>query len=145
MAMTSLGSCAWLWRRSRTRVRGTVNSGPNPFKLSQAIQFGLAFGLIMVAARAAQTFLGSGGLYLAGALAGLTDVDAISLTMANLASTNPGITSIAGTTIVVAVLSNTLVKYGMVAAMGAPQLRNQMLPWTILVLAAGGMAALLMG
>jgi uncharacterized membrane protein (DUF4010 family) len=42
-------------------------------------------------------------------------------------------------------LSNTLVKYGMVAAMGAPQLRNQMLPWTILVLAAGGMAALLMG
>ena len=41
-------------------------------------------------AKAAQVALGDAGLYLAGALAGLTDVDAIALSMAQLAQSEPG-------------------------------------------------------
>ncbi len=143
MAVTSLGICVWLWWRSRTQAKGTVTSGPNPFELSEAIKFGLMFGIIIFAAKAAEMFLGSAGLYLAGALAGLTDVDAISLSMANLALTNPDHVSLAGRTILIAVLSNTLVKSGMIASMAAPQLRKQMLPWAALVLTTGAIAVFL--
>jgi uncharacterized membrane protein (DUF4010 family) len=143
MALVSLGICAWLWWHSRTQARGKVKSGPNPFELSEAIKFGLMFGVITFVAKAAEAFLGSAGLYLAGALAGLTDVDAISLSMANLALANPANVSLAGRTILIAVLSNTLVKSGMIISMAAPQLRNRMLPLVVLVLAAGGVAVFL--
>ncbi len=145
MAVISLGVCAFLWWRSRTQTKGVVKSGPNPFELGEAIKFGLMFGLITFVAKAAQEFLGDAGLYLAGALAGLTDVDAISLSMANLALTEPDNATIASRTILIAVLSNTLVKSGMIVSMAAPQLRNQMLPIAALVLAAGGVAVFLIG
>ena len=143
MALVSLGICGWLWWHSRTQARGTVKSGPNPFELSEAIKFGLMFGVITFVAKAAEAFWGSAGLYLAGALAGLTDVDAISLSMANLALANPANAGLAGRTILIAVLSNTLVKSGMIVSMAAPQLRNRMLPLVVLVLAAGGVAVFL--
>ena len=49
----------------------------NPFELGQAIKFGLLYGVVLFVAKAAQTYLGSGGLYASSVLAGLTDVDAI--------------------------------------------------------------------
>jgi uncharacterized membrane protein (DUF4010 family) len=76
-------------------------------------------------------------------LAGLTDVDAISLSMANLSLANPANAGMAASTILIAVLSNTLVKSGMIVSMAAPQLRNRMLPLAALVLAAGGAALFL--
>jgi uncharacterized membrane protein (DUF4010 family) len=117
-----------------------VTTGANPFELSEAIKFGLLFGIVTVVAKAAQTYLGATGLYLAGAVAGLTDVDAISLSMANLAKTNPENLVAAARTIVIAVLANTLVKAGMAVFMGAPALRRTIVSATVLLLiaAAGG-------
>ena len=137
IAAASLLVSLALWRRSRTREKGVVTAGANPFELSEAIKFGLLFGVITVVAKAAEAYLGATGLYLAGAVAGLTDVDAISLSMANLANTNPEILKIAQRTIVIAVLSNTLVKCGMAAFMGAPALRRTIVLTTLLVLIVG--------
>ena len=67
-------------------------------------------------------------------LSGLTDVDAISLSMANLAATSPESSVVAARTIVIAVLSNTLVKTGMAASIGAPALRRTLVPTTGLLL-----------
>jgi uncharacterized membrane protein (DUF4010 family) len=91
---------------------------------------------VTVAAKAAQAYLGEAGLYLAGAVAGLTDVDAISLSMANLAATSPESLAVAARTVVIAVLSNTLVKTAMAASMGAPALRRIILVTTGLLLIA---------
>ena len=96
-----------------------MTAGENPFELGQAIKFGLLFGVVMVVAKAAEAYLGETGLYLAGAVAGLTDVDAISLSMANLATANPESLKVAARTIVIAVVSNTLVKTGMAVFLGA--------------------------
>lgn len=137
MAAAGLLMSAVLWRRTRSREKAVVSAGANPFELSEAIKFGLLFGVVTVVAKAAQAYLGATGLYLAGAVAGLTDVDAISLSMANLAKTNPEILKIAQRTIVIAVLTNTLVKCGMAAFMGAPALRRTMLGATLLILIAG--------
>jgi uncharacterized membrane protein (DUF4010 family) len=142
MAAAGLLMSAVLWRRTRSRDTAVVSAGANPFELSEAVKFGLLFGIVTVVAKAAQAYLGATGLYLAGAVAGLTDVDAISLSMANLAKTNPEILKVAQRTIVIAVLSNTLVKCGMAAFMGAPALRRTIVVATILLLIAGAAGSL---
>ncbi len=139
----SLLACAWLWRRKQAGGRGSVRSGSNPFELGEAIKFGLLFGLVSVVARAAQQGFGAAGLYAAGFLAGLTDVDAISLSMANLALSDPASSVAATRTVLLAVLSNTLVKASMAVGLGSPSLRRSLLGPGLL-LAAGGVAALLL-
>ena len=145
LALVSLGICALLWFRHKTEGQENVKSGSNPFELSEAVRFGLLFGAVTFAARAAQQYLGAAGLYLAGALAGLTDVDAISLSMANLAKGDPQAMGAAARTILIAVLANTLVKGGMAVFMGAPEMRKRMLPFSLLLLATGGLAAVIIG
>lgn len=129
---------AWtLWRRGRSRKTGSVVTGANPFELGQAIQFGLLFAVVTVGARAAELYFGDAGLYLAGALAGLTDVDAITLSMAHLALGQPEKTSVAALAIAIAVVTNTLVKSALAASLGAPALRRSVaLVTSALLLAA---------
>ncbi len=59
--------------------------------------------MITFVAKAAQVYLGDAGLYLAGAIAGLTDVDAIALSMAQLARGDPTNADAAARAIVIAV------------------------------------------
>lgn len=138
--LPSLLICGLLWRRQDAAHTASMSAGENPFELGQAIRFGLLFGVITFAAKAAQVYLGDAGLYLAGAVAGLTDVDAISLSMAQLANAAPTSSGPAAITIVLAVLSNTLFKAGMVATLGAPALRRLIVAATgaIVVAAAVG-------
>lgn len=82
---------------------------------------------------------------LAGRVAGLSDVDAISLSVANLAAANPANLGVTARTVIIAVLSNTLVKGGMIVSLAAPSLRKVMLPSTRLLLVAGAAAAFLVG
>jgi uncharacterized membrane protein (DUF4010 family) len=132
--------------RRRQSAAGTaeVRARENPFELSEAIRFGLLFGVVTFVAKAAQVYFGNRGLYVAGAVAGLTDVDAITLTMAHLARTEPGNLSLAARTVVIAVLSNTLVKGGMVIFLGSPALRRVMAPAVGVILVAGAVSAFLL-
>jgi len=143
VASASVMASVFLWRRSRSNETGVVAAGANPFELSEAIKFGLLFGIVTVIAKSAEVYLGATGLYLAGAVAGLTDVDAISLSMANHANSSPQSVKIAAYTIVIAVISNTLVKTGMAAFMGAPALRRTMISVTLLLLAAAAAGVLI--
>jgi uncharacterized membrane protein (DUF4010 family) len=147
MAGVSLALCGFLWWRHRTGERNTetVKSGQNPFDLSEAVKFGLLFGVVTFVAKAAQVYLGDTGLYIAGGLAGLTDVDAISLSMANLANTSPGDLGPAARTVLIAALSNTLVKGGMAVFLGGAAMRRRMLPFSLMVLGSGVVAAFLIG
>lgn len=140
----SLAICGLLWHRQRTAETASVSAGENPFELGEAIRFGLLFGVITFVAKAAQVYLGEAGLYLAGAIAGLTDVDAIALSMAQLAQSDPTNAGAASRTIVIAVASNTLFKAGMVAFMGAPALRRIILAAAGVLLLAGALSAALL-
>jgi uncharacterized membrane protein (DUF4010 family) len=140
----SLVICWLLWRRGRSSEKALVSAGENPFELGVAIRFGLIFGVITFVAKAAQVYLGDAGLYLAGAIAGLTDVDAIALSMSQLSLADPVNAEPASRAIVIAVASNTLFKAGMVASLGAPGLRRVILGATgVILLAAAVSAALL--
>jgi uncharacterized membrane protein (DUF4010 family) len=140
----SLAICWLLWRRQRSAEMASVSAGENPFELGEAIRFGLLFGVITFAAKAAQVYLGDAGLYLAGAIAGLTDVDAIALSMAQLALSDAASADPAARTIVIAVAANTLFKAGMVVSLGSPGLRRVILGATGVILAAALLAALLL-
>jgi uncharacterized membrane protein (DUF4010 family) len=142
--LPSLAICGFLWRRQRSSATASVSAGSNPFELGEAIRFGLLFGVITFAAKAAQVYLGDAGLYLAGAVGGLTDVDAIALSMAQLAHGDGAMAEPASRTIVIAVASNTLFKAGMVAFLAAPGLRNVILAAAGVILAAATVVALLL-
>jgi uncharacterized membrane protein (DUF4010 family) len=144
LGAVSLALSFFLHRRQESGARASVSAGANPFELGQAIRFGLLFGVVTFAARAAQIYLGDAGLYLAGALAGLTDVDPIVLSMAQLALSEPASQAAAARTIVIAVLSNTLVKGAMAIFMGAPAMRRVMLPAAVALLAAGALIVMLL-
>jgi uncharacterized membrane protein (DUF4010 family) len=140
MALAGLLVCLALWRR-RAHETGVVTAGANPFELGEAIKFGLLFGIVTIVAKAAEVYLGATGLYLAGAVAGATDVDAIALSMANRATTTPESIKIAAYTIVIAVISNTLVKAGMVTFMGAPAMRRTIVLVTLILFLAAAVGA----
>lgn len=142
LCLVSLGACYWLWRHRRPE-RGLVEPGSNPFELDQAIKFGLLFGVVVFIAKAAQVYLGDAGLYLAAGIAGLTDVDAITLAMADLTQSDESNLEIASRAIVIAVLANTLVKSSMAASLGSVELRRVTLPISIALFTAGITAVVL--
>ena len=145
MGAVSLGISFFLWRSGRSKEKAEVEAGHNPFELGEAIKFGALFAVVIFIASAAQVYFGNTGLYLAGALAGLTDVDAIALSMANLALQNPENAGPAARTVVIAVISNTMVKCGMAIWLGAPSMRRTMIPITAALAASGVAAAWLVG
>ncbi|MDM8555851.1 MgtC/SapB family protein [Desulfococcaceae bacterium HSG7] len=145
MGVVSLVICILLWRRGRSTEKAEVKSGNNPFELGDAIKFGGLFAVVIFVAKAAQVYFGNAGLYLAGALAGLTDVDAIALSMASLAQQDPASSGAAARTIVIAVISNTMVKCGMAIWIGAPSMRKTMIPITCALALSGAAAAYLVG
>lgn len=141
LCVASLGACYWLWRQNRQRQRGEVKPGSNPFELHEAIKFGLLFGLVMVISKAAQVYFGDAGLYLAAAVAGLTDVDAITLAMADLARSDAAHLQVAARAIVIAVMANTLTKSAMAIGLGSSELRRITLPMALLLLGSGALGA----
>ena len=74
------------------------------------------------------------GLYMVAGLAGMTDVDAITLSMAEYARS--GDAHVAANAIVLATLINTTVKCGIVAVLGGAALRRPVLIATGAILAA---------
>ena len=124
------------------RARERRQPGANPFELGAGdpLRSAVRRGDLRRPRRRRSSF-GDAGLYLAGALAGLTDVDAIALSMAQLAQSEPASRVAAARTILIAVLANTLVKGGMAVFMGAPALRRVMLPFIGALLAAGAAVA----
>jgi uncharacterized membrane protein (DUF4010 family) len=94
----------------------------NPLDLKTAIKFALFFAGIQWLVKFANDKFGDNGTYLAGAISGITDVDAITLSMAKMGSGDQA--DLAINTILIAALSNTLVKFIIVMVLGSVQLRK---------------------
>lgn len=95
----------------------------NPFELKSAFIFGLLFAAVIFGAKAAQVYLGDQGIYAASALAGLTSVDAIVLSLSKLSSEQLVI-DVAEKAVIIALISNTIVKIIITLIWGAPELKS---------------------
>ena len=84
---------------------------------------------------------GDAGIYTASVLSGLTDVDAITLSMASLAGTDDLSNLTASIAIILAAISNTIVKGAMVAVFGSRQLSRYVLLILAGVVAVGIVAS----
>jgi uncharacterized membrane protein (DUF4010 family) len=109
----------------------------NPLKLSTAIKFGLLFAFVLIVVEYAQTFLGSSGVYLASFLTGLTDVDAITLSVTRLAEGAQLSSDVAGVAVIIAALMNTISKGAISYSSGSPELRSPVIKAFILMILVG--------
>jgi uncharacterized membrane protein (DUF4010 family) len=139
MAVVCAGLALWHSRQAqREAPAGTTTAlaVTNPFSLGAAIQFGLLFALVMLAVRLAQLHAPAAGVYFVAALAGLADVDAITLSLAGAAD-QPAALAQAAIAITLAVLSNTVVKCGIVLWQGRGPLRGHVSVASAVVLVVG--------
>jgi uncharacterized membrane protein (DUF4010 family) len=111
----------------------------NPLSLRVAIQFALLYALIVLLVRWAQANFGGAGVYLASFLSGLTDLDAISLSLSQLAGSGGIGLQDATRAILVAAGANSLLKLGLASSLGGPALRA---PVSIVLGATAALAAL---
>ena len=135
-----------LWRRRSDDEQGdktTVNLG-NPLRWQTAVTFALVFAVVLVAVRAANEYLGSAGVYVTSILAGLTDVDSITLSVADLSLIGELDARVASIAIALAALVNTTVKGVMVMSLGSNELRKVVLRAGVIVLAAGILGTVVM-
>ena len=113
----------------------------NPLKLSSAILFGLIFAFLLIFIELMQQNFGSTGVYLTSLVTGLTDVDAITLSLSRLAGDAQIGLEVAGTAVVLAAIMNSLVKAGIASTVGSPELRRSVV-WAFGSVVVGGGAAL---
>lgn len=143
MAVVVGGSAVLLYFRSgdgREAAKADLNV-TNPFSLTQAVQFAALFAVVLLAVKIVQENSDPSGLYVVAALAGLTDVDAITLSMAKFAKS--GDDRVAVIAIVIAALSNTLVKFGLAFVLAGLPLGKPLFLAMAATLIAGLSAALL--
>jgi uncharacterized membrane protein (DUF4010 family) len=126
MALVTAATALLLLRRSRNAAASTGAGVAlrNPFSLLEAVKFALLFGVVLLVMTLVQQRFPSGGTYVVAALAGTSDVDAITLSMATLSRAGETARRTAALSILVAVLANTLVKCGVVASLAGHRLRR---------------------
>jgi len=114
--------------RRRGRAEEKADHGgvelSNPLRLKTAITFGLVFAVVLVAVEAANEYFGSAGVYIASILAGITDVDSITLSVSNLSLKGLLDPRVAAIAIILATIMNTIAKAVMAMVLGTPRLRR---------------------
>ena len=117
VTLLMLLGAALLWWRSPGPVESGEVSLKNPFEIAPALQFAALLAGVMVLAEAARQWFGDTGVFVLAAVSGLTDVDAITLSMARMARDDLAPDSAVGA-ILIAAAVNTAVKVVLAALLG---------------------------
>ncbi len=137
MAAAGYASAWWLVRRTSSWTAAPTLNLANPFEFGTALRFGALLALILWLTKVLEEWLGSVGIYLTAALSGITDVDAITLTLARLAH-DPARLETAALGILLAAAINTAVKGAMAAVIGGSPMGKYVVGVFGLQLMAGG-------
>lgn len=111
----------------------------NPLDIASAFTFAGILGLIMVGSRALEAFFGAQGVYAISIASGLADVDAITLTLSRFSNEDLSM-EVASIGILLAAVTNTLVKVMLAGVAGGRTLRPAFLGLSAAI-AAGGVTA----
>jgi uncharacterized membrane protein (DUF4010 family) len=134
VALPGLLFSLWSWRRFRQSkpASSATQEVKNPLSLRVALQFALLYALIVLLVRWANDAFGGAGLYWASFLSGLTDLDAISLSLSQMQSGGGLGVAEASRAILIAAGANSLLKGAMAVSLGGAAMRRP----TAIVLAA---------
>lgn len=113
----------WWWFRRAEPAAGERVEVANPLSLGAALSFGALYALIVFISKALLERASEASLAAVGAVSGINDVDAITLSTANLV--RDGLDPMVGARVVlIAVTVNTAVKAGLVAVLGTRRLAS---------------------
>jgi len=128
-ALTAVG----MWQNSKTATPKGSDNG-NPLQFWTSLQMALLFQCVFYVVHGLNALWGDQGLIVSGAIVGLTDVDALAVSMSK--GTQGATAEIASRALVVGILSNTVLKTSLVLVLGRGRYR-----W----LAAGGLVLIAIG
>jgi uncharacterized membrane protein (DUF4010 family) len=143
MLLAGAGAVAVIVRRAPSSIDAAV-AVSNPFRLDQAVRFTVVYALVLLAVEAAGRYLGAWGVLAASVIAGVTDVDAITLALAGSVGAAGMPPPAAAGAIAAAVLSNTVAKAGYALGMGSGPFRRAVVAVLGTAFAAGILTLLVM-
>lgn len=129
---------AWRWLRGSRAEPAELR---NPLQLRAAIEMALLFQAVLFAVHYMREWVGDAGLLATGFVLGLTDVDALTLSMARSARAGTSIEA-AARAIAMGIVANSLMKAGIAMTVGAGRFRWQA-GAALLAMAAAGAGALM--
>jgi len=135
-AMGLLASVVLIWL-ARDVAGNTINPPmQQPFELTTALQFAVLLAVVMVGAEALRQYAGEAGIYTIALVSGLTDVDAITLSLTRMTEDRLEL-DIAQQGVILAALANTAVKLGLGVVIGGRSMAWRLLPGLGVVILAG--------
>lgn len=127
MAAPGIGYALWMWlRRSSQRHAGDTPALGNPLSLATAIKFAVLYSIIAFLVKVVRAQGWTEGLLPLSFVSGLTDMDAISLSVARDVGTAAADFTLATRAIILAAIANTLLKAGMGITLGSPGLKTRL-------------------
>ena len=109
-----------LWKTAKRGKKVKVEIG-SPLDMESAIKFGVFFAIVLAASKISSMYLGNAGVYITSMIAGISDVDAITISMATLGGSEIPIL-VARNAIIIACLTNTIVKWLIVRSFGTKEM-----------------------
>jgi uncharacterized membrane protein (DUF4010 family) len=128
---------AGLYWMSRTMFEAEPEDREPPSELGAAIVFGLLYAAVLLGVAAAKANFGEAAMYVVAGLSGLTDMDAITLSTAQLIRSDDLNAETGWRLILVGAMANLVFKAGVVAALGHAHLIRRMAAVFALALVSG--------
>ena len=141
-AVTALLFVIYIWYS--TRKSKIVTESPrvaNPFKLSQAIKFAILLTVILLLERVLRERFGEAGIFALAAIAGLADLDAITLSVSKHANAGGDVTG-GIVAILLAMSANALVKVSIAWRAGGAFAKWSAAAMIVMIVAAGSGAVI---
>lgn len=113
IATLGYSSSYFIWKKIK-KSKKTINIG-SPLTLTPALKFALFFMLILLVSKLGKIYFGQMGIYFIALLAGLVEVDAITISLSSLTNLQP---TVAINGIIIACLANTFSKWFLVNWIG---------------------------
>lgn len=124
MAAPGIVYAGWVWFRQRPQAHeGDRPELPNPLNLPTAIKFAVLYSAIAFLVKMVREQGWTQGLLPLSFVSGLTDMDAISLSIARDRAADQAAPDLAARAVILAAVSNTLLKAGMAVMVGSSGLK----------------------
>jgi len=122
--LSAIGVTLYLYfkQTEKANIESAIRQN-KPLDLKGAFLFGTIYIIILLVISYANAHLGDKGMLVSSAFAGLSDIDAITITVSKLAGVNLDF-SIAAKAVLIATITNTVVKMGIGIWAGSKALRN---------------------
>ncbi len=117
VCIIGIGIGIYILKKATNKSPGDGVVSKNPLNLMEALKFGAIYTTILLLVALAKEYIGQDAIYIVSAVSGLTDVDAIVISMANLGGSTIEM-EVALTGVMIAAAANTLVKYTMCIVTG---------------------------